>query len=374
MILIYAESFRHFVQEWIEVQHPKDLSNWPWDNNSALYLINLYPVSGSDSFTKLPEPFISILINGLESEKFQFVTPSDSLYKNWFSQGSFTLPRKYLYDPLNSGVKNMRLSRYSFTSDGYGELASNWDMADLRLIRILGERIHCRYSIYNNDLYQKIRERLNRLEDASGAHVRCAENLLDCTTYVQDGKVPYIEPEMMLIQAPIIGIMKPIKKSKEYKIINGAFVLCDDVRFSIPEEPCHMQYKKALVPFQDIKMQKVMMGQPDRCRAVAYIAAVCRQGVFNFQEYSPSDTVTTWRGQSYVRLLNHQFLVRPELSKTSTEVRLTHLITEGLVPDIRSNRRFFVKSSEKLFYRSDMPTGYIKNAKGEVSIDLPKPQ
>lgn len=370
--MIYAESLRHFVQEWVEIRHPdQDNSAWRWDRGSKLYLVNLYSIADPALYTVMPTPFISILINGIDNEK---VVPDSELYRGHFKKYAFKVPRRYLYNPLNKGERNIKTSRYSFTSDSYGEMASNWDFPDLRLLRILGDREHVRYSIYNSGAFQMIRSRLNDLERVAEARILTAENLIDCTIGVSNYQT--VAPELMLIQTPIIGILKPIKKSKEYKIVNAALVLCNDILVSVPTEPSAKEYEKVFTPFKDFYAEGGVFESvyPVEAKSIAYLAVECRQGVFNFQEYFPGDGMISSSGRNYRRVVNHLYTVGPERGvNLKREVRLQHTIAEGLIPDIPSNRWFLTKTSGKLFYRSDMPDGYIKEPGGNVRTEIPKP-
>lgn len=373
--MIYVESFRHFVQEWIEIQHPRDLANWPWNPNSRLFLLNLYSVSGSEEFMDMPNPFISILINNLEKEQPWLTTDEQSLYKGHFEQDIFKLPRKYLFNPLNRGERNFHTNRYSYTSDGYGDSASNWSTEDMRLVRILGHRQHVRYSIYDSEEYALIRNRMNQLEEKSCAVIRIAENLFDCTDYAD--KAPRHSPSMMLIAAPVLGIVKPMRKSKDYRIINGALIMCNDpVQISISTEPCNSEYAKERIPFANLVQVAGhrSTGTNNEANAIVYIAVEAPSGIFTFQEMVPSNTIESARRDTYARVINHQFTVAPESNPRNQkiEVRLHHVITESLMAKVKENNAFFARRNEKLFHRSDMPPGFTKSRGGDViTVSMP---
>jgi hypothetical protein len=74
-------------------------------------------------------------------------------------------------------------------------------------------------------------------------------------------------------------------------------------------------------------------------------------------------------------VINHQFIIAPEASNKKgrkIEVRLHHTITEGLMPKVKECNAFFARRNEKLFYRSDMPNGFIKQQGGNaVSMSMP---
>jgi hypothetical protein len=238
----------------------------------------------------------------------------------------------------------------------------------LRLIKELAHRKHIRRSIYNSDEFGMIRTRLDELETASQTEIHTAENLFDCTKEVQD-RTSY-SPELMVIQVPIVGILKAVKKSREYRIINGALVMCNDpVRLSIPEEPSAQQYRKSMIPFEELNRASLgdTMGQGNIAKAVVYVAVEGNCGTFTIQEFTPHCTLESAAGDTYVRVLNHHFAIRPELSRVrhgKLEVRLGHTIEEGLVPLTKANERLYTKRSEKLFHRADMPRGFIKSPGG----------
>lgn len=378
--MLYAESLRHFVQEWIEIQHPKNMDAWPWDPKSRLFLINLYSISGGDILHKMPSPFISILINGLEKEQPWMIREDEALYKKFFEKDEFTLPRRYLYDPFNTGEKSMATNRYSFTSDGYGEMACDWRKPDLRLLRILASRPHVRYNtLVGSDETAMLFLRLDALATAAKvAPLKCAEDLFDFTTRIADFKKS--SPELMLIQCPFSqnGIQKPIRKSKEYRLINGVLVVCNDpVMMSIKEESCDIEYRTSRTPFRDIIRVRghLAAGEPNIARAISYIAVEPQGGIFSFQEYTPAHSVTTSRNDTMIRVLNHVFTIKPEevMGKNGPgiDVRLKHNILESLVPNTPANQKNFRKcKNEKLYARTNLPDGYCKDKDGKLIINV----
>lgn len=374
--MIYAESLRHFCVEWIEIEHPSNTTNWPWDPSSSLFMINLYALPTSECLNVIPTPFVSILLNDVDYYR-ETLLGEDALYRQFFDQDIISLPRRYLYDPLNEGNRNVHLNRYSFTSNTYGEYASDWTKGDLKLLDILGRRPHVRYSIYESAEYEILRKRLDQLGSATGSTIRYSENLLDATTYAQSGKFRQTSPETMIIGAPIVGVLKPIRKSKEYKVINGVLGMCtDDVQLAIPEEPSFSEYSKVRIPFQEFYRSQFhkASGEPNKAKAVVYAVIECASGVFSFQEFTPNAVVKI-KDSDYVRTLSHNFTVKPELTsggKNIPKVRLRHTIEEGLIPLIRENQKFLKKHYEKLFYRSDMPNGVYKMPGGQIvsSLDM----
>lgn len=372
--MIYAESFRHFCMEWIEIQHPEDKSDWPWDPRSSLYLINLYALPSSELITSLPTPFVSILLDKVDRLRESMIGDR-CLYARYFDEdGSFALPRRYLFNPLNRGERNIHLNRYSFSPNTYGEMASDWNSPDMILLRVLANRPHVRYSTYVTGEYQILQDRLHKLEERTGATIHYAENLLDCTSYVTSEQADFRQksPETMIIAAPITGILKPVRKSKEYRIINGVLGMCtDEVRLAIEEEPCFDDYEAIRIPFQRYYRNQfhAAAGEPNNAKAVVYILAEVPGGIFSFQEFTPNATIVS-RDSKYVRLLNHSFTIKPEQSringKVEGEVRLHHEIQEGLIPYIKENQKYLQKHYEKLFYRSDMPSGIYKTPDGKI--------
>ena len=376
--MIYAESLRHFCVEWIEIEHPKDTRNWPWDPSSGLFLINLYALPTSECLNVIPTPFVSILLDQVDALRDRLIG-SDALYREFFNQDIISLPRRYLFDPLNAGNRNVHLNRYSFTSNTYGKNASDWTKGDLLLLRILGSRPHVRYSIYESEEYEILRRRLEQLGSASNSTIRYSENLLDATSLVENSnRFRQMSPETMIVAAPIVGVLKPIRKSKEYKVINGVLGMCtDDVQLAIPEEPSFQEYDKVRIPFQDFYRTQFhkASGEPNRAKAVVYTAVECAGGVFSFQEFTPNAIVEI-KDEKYVRTINHLFTIQPELGSRdfgnapTPQVRLRHKIEEGLIPYIKENQKFLKKHYEKLFYRSDMPNGIYKMPGGQIVSSL----
>lgn len=378
--MIYAESLRHFAQEWIEIQHPRDYSveDWPWDTGSRLYIVNLYCVSATQEMTmsSKPQPMVSILINSLPTGKDRIITESDAIYRGYFTKDSFKLPRRYLYNPLNKKADhNQRTNRFDFTSDGYGEMASNWATEDLAFLKILGRRKHIRRTIYDDTLYHAIRKRLDQLAEAAEVeHIAMADNLLDATKEVQDVAVG--STETFLIQVPCMGNVYPIKKSKNYKLIHGILINCaEDCLMAIPDEPCYQDYMDALIPFNK-NLGKVASGMTLRyntTKTVAYIVVEATKGTFQFQEFLPGDKLMSG-GMWYVRTLVHHFCIEPEVGNASTGreivVRLRHHIQQGLLPDTKANKIYMTRRGVKLFHRSDIPEGFKRSASGEVSISI----
>lgn len=370
--MIYLESFRHFVQEWVEISPPKDLTEWPWQSDSRLFLVNLFPLE-DEEITKRPRPLISILINNLEKEQPWIIKDDNCLYREYFSRPSFKLPRKYLYYPFNAGEKNIKTNRYSYTSDTYGKQASYWSTEDMRFIRILAHRQHVRYTVYDSEEYHQVRARLDAMEEKCGGSVSIAENLFDFTDYAE---AQYRHsPQLMLIQAPVIGTVKPMRKSKDYRIINGAFIRCDDCVMTIPEEPCHTEYDKLRIPFADLvdAPGQKSLGTINQARAIVYVAVETPSGIFTFQEVMQGQVIETSKEDIYVRVVNHQFTIAPEVThKKRIEVRLHHTITESLMPKVAETNAFFARRREKLFYRSDMPPGFIKSQGGNyLTVTMP---
>lgn len=373
--MIYLDTFRHFCQEWINIQHPNDREGWPWDPEKRLYLINLYALPISEAIRNLPTPFISILIDWDEND--DFCDPGKEIYRSYFDDDVFNLPRRYLFNPINKGLRNYHLSRFDYTSNTYGRMAFDWAFPDLRLIRVLASRPHVRYSVYDGEEYHILRKRLHQLEEFTNSTIHYSENLLDCTSYVQTSKkIRQKAPETMIIGAPIIGVLKPIRKSKEYKLINGVLGMCtDDVQLAIDEEKCFDEYTKIRVPFTEYAagIHYRSQGDANRAKAVVYVCVEAPTGVFSFQEFTPNATISVGSDQ-YVRTIQHSFTIAPEFLRVNGrerwEVRLSHSIKEGLIPNIKENQKYLKKHYEKLFYRSDMPNGTYKLPGGQVMTSL----
>lgn len=378
--MIYAESLRHFAQEWIEIQHPRDVSveDWPWDLDLKLYIVNLYCVSATQEMTveTKPQPIISILVNGPPDTKPPIISETEAIYRGYFERPVFKLPRRYLYNPLNKKADhNQRTTRFDFTSNGYGTMASDWELQDLQFLKMLGSLKHIRRTIYDDRLYYSIRNRLSTLAQvAEVPHISMADNLLDATLCVQEESVT--SPETFLIQVPVMGILHPIKKSKEYSLINGVLMNCaEDCLVAIPEEPCFKDFMSALIPFQaDLGKQA-----PGMClhqistKLVVYIVVEVTKSTFQFQEFLPGDKLSS-NGMEYVRTLTHYFNIKPELIGSSFSsgiaVRLRHHIMEGLLPKTNANKIYLSRRGVKLFHRSDIPNGFMRRADGEIIMKL----
>ena len=374
--MIYLETFRHFIQEWIKLEHPVDDREWPWRRDRGLYVLNLYAYSSSDTFTKHPTPFITILINGIDFKE-PIYDPTQALFKEYFEQEQYQLPRRYVFDPFKLGKSNIHMNRHSFSSNGYRIEDSSG--ADSRLRNIIAHRPHVRRSIYSSQRYDIIRTSLDELAAASNATVYTAENLFDCTEEASQNS--HTSPDLMLIQAPIIGLVYPIGKSHTYRIINGAFVLCKDpVRLAIPGEPCYDEYQKVMTPFSHLSRYSFMgiRGQVGTAKAVVYIAVEAPNGSFSFQEYIPGNVMTSAMGDEYAHMLTHSFINAPAATVNAHSsyqwmyVYLRHNIDEGLIQVTPEHKRFLVAQNEKIFKRADLPDGYYKSPGGAtVSVALP---
>ena len=377
--MIYLESFRHFVQEWIKIEYPQDGRAWPWRRDKRLYLLNLYSYSSSDVFTPdtHPTPFLSILINDIDYQR-PIYDEKRCLYHDYFDQDEYMLPRRYAYDPTREGKGNITSRRHNYSSNGYRMDDSTG--ADTRMVNVLGHRKHVRHSAYGSACYDLIRARLDELAAYAGVKIFMAENLLDITVDAcTDGERP--SPDMMLIQAPIIGLVYPIKKSHTYKIINGAFVLCKDpVRLAIPDEPSYNAYKRVENPFASLSKEPFMTirGNVDTAKAVVYMAVEAPCGFFAFQEYIPGTTMNNVMEDEYARMLTHSFMVAPRKSTMESgrfagmEIYLKHDIQEGLIQVTNAHSRYLTAQDEKLFKRSDLPDGVFKSPGGQVaSTNIP---
>lgn len=374
--MIYVESFRHFCQEWIEIQHPKDGREWPWRPNRKLYLVNLYAVASEDIFTwdTMPLPLISLLIDNFDVQH-PFIEKSQSLYRDYFLQEQFQLPRKYLYDPLGQGKVSTQKNRYDYGSNGYPFTDSYEPNA--RVIHTLSQRKHVRHSIYDSHRFELIRERLHELSEATDRPIRYAENLLDATPDAV-GEDCRPSPDTMIIQAPIMGIVPPIKKSHNHRIINGTLVLCKEpVYVTIDGEPSKQEYEKITHKPFAARPNLSVAAHGVYAKAIFYAILECPSCSFSFQEYFPKDRVQGSNNLEYVYMVNHSFNVDPVVytnmknQKTRMSVRLGHSIQEGLIQDTPAHSKYFRAQDEKLFKRSDMPPGFTKSPGGQtVSVKI----
>lgn len=371
--MIYFESLRHFVQEWIEIQKPSDDRWWPWDKTKRLYLLNLYAVSAPDVFSPntIPTPFISILVNDIVHPKGPVDPATESLYVDYFKQPNFYLPRRYIYNPLHEGKSNMKNNQKDYTSDTYKEFG--FGSPDFKLISNLARRRHVRHSMYDSTRFSAIRERLNDLEKATGVTLRIAENLIDSTSDACTNGAQ-ASPDLIVAQAPINGIIYPIGKSHVYKIINGAFVLCKDPVWTVvPHEPSYAEYEKILAhPFGDMARSKYMdiKAKNNLAKAIIYIAAEAPHCTFEFREYFPSEGMTNAYDDRYVYMLEHHFMLKPRVTNNGPFAMLAHEIQESLIMDIPEHRRYFVTHNTKLFKRSDLPSGVYKEPGGTLTVSL----
>lgn len=371
--MIFTESFRHFVQEWIKVERPGDDRRWPWRKEVDLFMVNLYAISSADHFTQdtLPNPFITLLINGI-NYKFPLIEKdSESLYRGYFD-GESVLPRKYLFNPMVDGHSNIHTSRYSYNSDGYNIKDASDD--DVRLMALLSSRRHVRHSIYSSERFTILQERLRELSEHTGARIRTAENLFDITLdAVSDGLRP--SSDLLLIQSPILGVLAPIEKSKSYRIINGAFVICrEPVRCALKCESSYKSYSTL-----DTVLMAAGMGNDMCVKAVTYLALECPSGQFTFQEFIPKiQRVEDASKNKYVTCIIHNFAIEPYILSHPTKgtrfnVRLAHELRTSLIQDIPEHRHLFSPRNEKLFKRSDMPPGFYKSPGGKlvtVGLDM----
>lgn len=383
--MIYVETFRHYAQEWIKVTPPEDTNReWPWDRSLDLFLLNLYGVSGPEYFTpeRPPKPLVSIVIDYRDSEA-NLLPHNFILHSEYFQQSMYSLPRRFWND-LRTGCGQTHsktfIRRGTFSSNRANEILGDEQSTERRVIRHLAMLKHQRLCQYGSHEYEILRQRLNEMADTAGIPIHCAEDLMDVTTRVTK-KPPTFEfsPDLYIAAVPVIGYVKPIVKSKEYRLINGAYVSTpDEVRLSIEEEPCHHEYDKVRVPFADLQYKTralEAMAVPNVARGIVYMVVETPCGSFTMQEFRPSDIIRT-SSQDYVRVLNHHFHVEPELydsvssSNTSLVARLKHTIEEGIVPKTRENKQFMGHFSPKLFHRTNLPPGYVMRSDGTIETKI----
>lgn len=392
--MVYFDTLRHFVQEWIRIQPPKDPSReWPWLRNYPLWLLNLYAIPGDEEQHHLRSPFITLLVDGCTGPEYG-LTPSDThCYSQYFTdengECSFRYPRRYILDPFGSGRSNRHLSRFEFHSNHYKEEANGFDMA---LLRHLVQHPSYRHSIYNSEAYGLIVQRLSELEEAAAketgyrVHIQHAENLIDTTTSAKvaaNGRPA--SPDTMLIQVPISGIIPQIRKSAIYLIINGSLVLPDEpVIAALPWENSYQEYQKISQPFRRNRKYSETATAPMQCKAVVYLAVECPSNAFYFNESFPSilfkEKANETDGEkvkpnSMVYMVSHHFNMVPSTTNPRASFiypKLSHTIIEGAIPNDAKHRRFFEKKDAILFKRSDMPPGFHKHrGGGAVSVNVP---
>lgn len=356
--MIYVD-LRHFVQEWIEIA-PPNYGDWPW--RRTIYLINLYPIPISEALQQMPAPFISILVDGVDK-----LVPVDRIYRNQYKKESFNLLRRYLYNPLVDKDKDIGPSRFNWSCNTYNQF--EWQHTDTRLRKLLSSRPHVRHSAYNSEVFSLIDERLAKLSEASdGALCAIAENLFDCTTNAKSAPGHY--PETMIMGVPILGLLAPIKKSRNYKVINGCLVITKEpVVLALPKETSYQAYTNARRPFYDFQKGKTMI--PDETKNVVFIAVDVQCGSFSFYEYTRFNAPTTHL--NYRRMLTHHFTLYPYIVPMERKVddvadmtmaMIKHDIIEGIIPDVKANEKFYGKHPGNLFARSDLPRGFFKSKNG----------
>lgn len=381
--MIYIETLRHYAQEWIKVTPPADPEReWLWDKNYELYLINLYPVAGPEFFTpdKPPVPLVSVLVSTREPMKAML--PSKfTLNAPYFRRSMYSLPRRFVNTLRNDDGQmdsHTYLRRGSFTANKVGYVVGDPYSSDSRLIRMLASNGHLRYCLYGSHEYALIRERLNEMADEAGIPINCAEDLMDTTAYAVKHRNQQA-PDMYLIAVPVVGFVKPIHRSKEYRIINGAYVVAqDEIRLSIEEEPCHGYYDRVRVPFAHLQHKTKDLqatAVPNKARGIVYLAVEVPCGSFTIQEFRPTD-VLKCAGRDYVRVIDHHFHLAPELYdslntvNTTLVARLSHTIEEGVIPKTLQNKRFLGPFNHKMFHRTNLPVGYVMRSDGTVETKL----
>lgn len=390
--MVCFDTLRHFVQEWIRIQHPKDKDRaWPWMKNYPLWFLNLYAVPGDEVQKEMRSPFISILIDGCTDPSFGLTTSDTHCYSHYFTDDdgkcSFQYPRRYILDPFGTGRCNRHLGRFEFHSNHYKEENHKFDMA---LERHLVQSWNYRHSVYDSVAYGLLIKRLNEMEDAAASEtgirvpIQYAENLIDTTISAKiaaDGAPA--SPDTMLLQAPVSGIIPQIKKSNVYRIINGSLVLANEpVIASLVWESSYPEYQKLAQPFRTkAKTYSETATNQNMCKAVVYLAVECPSDTFYFNEsfsnilfkgkQSPDDGTP----KSMVYMVSHHFsLIPSSVDPRASFVypKLTHTIIESAIPNDKRHQRFIQKENAILFKRSDMPPGFHKHRGGNsVSVNLP---
>lgn len=370
--MIYTESFRHFVQEWICIDPPNKFPDWPW-GKKKVWLINLYTVSSPEVLGKRPAPFVSLLLD--DEDVNGLIDPAKhTAYKGYFSH-QFCFPRKYLFNPEGQSDCVFKTNRYSFTSDGGTRQLEHWFTEDMKLLRILAMTPHVRRWYLSSKVYGMLQKRLEHYSRKYEFQFQFAENLLDCTSVAAEQlkKVASRSPQTMLIQAPITGMLSPIRKTRDYRLINGALSIGnEEVLLAIPGEPCMKDYDVERIPFKQLAKGHLApsYGTFENTKTVVYAVVESHNGIFSFQEYFPKMKVAA-NGVNYARLIDHRFTIRPCVDGNNVEIRLAHNITEGLIPDAKENFYFLRKKPhENLFSRTDMPNGFTKTPDGNVISHL----
>lgn len=361
--MVTAESLRHFVAEWIKIDPPKrKVSQYPWGKRD-LYLLNLYTLSAQTYLTEMPLPFISLLFDQEDVEAGEFISEDRRLYRGYFKNGSFMLPRRYLLDGSCNSETAFHTNRYHFTSDGYGTMASDWRKPDLSLIRFMQTHDHVRRHMLTSPECEYLYRRLTSLAQRHEIEYRYSPNLLDFTSYARqqiEAHEAQAASETMLIQAPIVGLLDKVRRRAVNTIINGALVVIgkESVEMALETEPCFKEYITERAPFKEIRGHHVDTSAANATNlSIVYIVAEVPGGIFEFKEFNPKTRMTIQQ-RHYFRVLSHTFTCYPEVTKGGMEMRLKHFINEGLIPDTPRNKQFLTKRNSALFGLSDIPKGY----------------
>lgn len=374
--MIYADSLRHFVQEWIVLTPPRRLSAWGW-GKGELYLINFYPYSAPDKLTVMPAPIISVLIDKNETTEKWINAETQTVYKGYFGKQTefFELPRKYLYSgEANSGAV-FKMNRYTCASDAYKGF--DYDSIDSQLLRYLNSRPHIRRNCSLGGDYDLIINRLAHYSRKFECPYRYADNILDCTDYAASQYQKRKEkqsPQTFLIAAPILGILSPIKRSRAYRIINAALHIGQEpVLMAVQDEPCQEEYQKESLSFHRM-MDTGWAPSPAivESKTLVYLVVEVPNGVFTFQEFFPKST--TPGTISYCRTILHSFGIYPVIHEMELTTTLKHSILESLIVNAPESRYFLRKKREgPLFGRDDLPKGVFVDTEGYICAPSSEP-
>lgn len=326
--MLYVETFRHFVEEWIKVPHPKRWALSPWKDKD-IYILNLYATSAPKYFTEMPPIFATILLPADFVEENALITDERVLYRGHFSSGSFMLPRRYLLKGVTNSGSTFTFNRYMFTSEGYGNLADA-NHEDGILIDYLANTPHACFE-NGSPRFNFLKTRLLHLSERDNIEYRMStEMIIDMT----DPKPTNPDATVLyLIAFPLTGSSVHVRINSRMDMLNVHEDTCKEKIMSvIPTEPCAREYERVRIPFHrfrnlvDNKMDTSVTSTIYYALTRAY--RVCTPSIMEFQS-----TKMVIQGVRYYRKLDHMFLIEPETRGSANSplwVRLHHHILESL--------------------------------------------
>lgn len=326
--MIYAESFRHFIEEWIRIEPPKRHKGCPW-GDKLLYLLNLYAYSSPTYFTERPKVFCSILLDGDFVEEQELIGMDRALYRGYFTQtetGSFMLPRRYLLCGRTNSGTTFKLNRYHFTSDGYDNMALHWDKPDLKLIEYLETHRHIRRDP-EGEFYQYLKNRLEHLGERDLIRYPIGDTLLDATTVASEQLSNHeakASPATMIIGMPFYGtLIGEIRGVIDYTLMKQS----EKITPALSTEPCSAAYQVYQHPFHGKVSMRAYGPETDW---LFYLIAESTIPIINIEELDDKCEMNSG-DMMYNRMLVHSFSADPIWWNGELKLRLMHQIRESLI-------------------------------------------